>query len=162
MDSLLNLDPSKFSLSEEGLNFIKRKEGLKPEMYLDSAGHRTIGYGHRVLPNEIEEFRTSIDGNRALQLLARDVEWAEKAVRRSVKVPLSQQQYDALVSFTYNIGHNGFKESTALKRLNEGEYAQAADAMLMWNKTTDKNGDLVFSDGLINRRGEEWRLFMRE
>jgi GH24 family phage-related lysozyme (muramidase)/LysM repeat protein len=76
------------------------------------------------------------------------------AVAQSVKVPLNQNQFDALVSLSYNIGTNGFKGSTVLKRLNSGDYQGAAEAFKMWNKS---GGGVM--QGLVNRRNDEVQLF---
>lgn len=87
-------------------------------------------------------------------LLGRTVAPYAEAVRAQVKVPLNQNQFDALVSFAYNIGTNGFEGSTTLRRLNAGDYAGAAEAMRMWNKS---DGAVV--QGLVNRRDAEVRQF---
>lgn len=87
-------------------------------------------------------------------LLGRTVAPYADAVRAQVRVPLTQNQFDALVSFSYNIGTAGFAGSTTLRRLNAGDYAGAADAMRMWNKS---DGQVV--QGLVNRREAEMRQF---
>lgn len=88
------------------------------------------------------------------KLLQVTVKSYEKAVNDAVKVPLTQNQFDALVSFTYNIGTGGFKESSALRKLNQGDYAGAAQAMKLWNKS---GGEVM--QGLVNRRNDEVALF---
>jgi LysM repeat protein len=87
-------------------------------------------------------------------LMSNDLKGFEKVVAQSVKVPLNQNQFDALVSLSYNIGADGFKGSTVLKKLNSGDYAGAAQAMKMWNKS----GGAVMQ-GLVNRRNDEVALF---
>ena len=85
----------------------------------------------------------------------------EDAVSRHVKVPLSQNQFDALVSFTYNVGADGLEESTLLLKLNEKNYTEAAAHFLAWDKITDpKTGQKVVSEILLQRRKEESRLFL--
>jgi lysozyme len=141
------------------LEFIKSWERFEPEIYPDQANKRTIGYGHKLLPGEAEKFQHGIDKNTAQRLLASDVSKAEATVRNLVKVPLTQRQYDSLVSLVYNIGSGNFAESTALKQLKDRNYRAAADAILLWNKVT-KDGEKVTSDGLVNRRRAERNVFL--
>jgi len=83
------------------------------------------------------------------------------AVNQYVKTPLTQNQFDALVSFTYNEGTGALKHSTLLKKLNEEDYAGAADQFLVWNKITDpKTGEKVICETLVARRREERELFL--
>ena len=89
-------------------------------------------------------------------LLAKVVGPYAGAVREAVRVPLTQNQFDALVSFAYNIGAPGFRGSSTLQRLNQGDHAGAAAAMAMWNKS---GGKVV--QGLVNRRADEITLFSR-
>ena len=98
----------------------------------------------------------ALDRSQEMALLVHVVPAYEAIVRRFVKVPLTQNQYDALVSFTYNIGGGAFQGSTALKRLNAGDYAGAADAMKFWNKSGGK-----VMQGLVNRRNHEVALFRK-
>jgi len=143
-------------LSKQGLEFIKRRERFEPRTYLDSAGHPTIGYGHKLLPSE--SYPNGISKPDAEKLLVQDVAAAEGAVRRNVTVELTQSQFDALVSFTYNEGPKNFAGSTLLRRLNAGDFAGAAAEFPIWNKET-RNKQLVVNDGLTNRRHCEQRLF---
>ncbi|MFN4165726.1 MAG: glycoside hydrolase family protein [Ferrovibrio sp.] len=158
-DILVRGKAADHSLSGLGLEGIKQHENLRERIYSDQAGKRTIGYGHLLRPGEEQQFAKGIDEKAARELLAKDVATAEAAVKRLVKVPLSQQEYDALVSLAYNIGQGGFAESTVLKRLNAEDYQAAADAMLMWDKIT-QNGQKVQSSGLVNRRNSERNLFL--
>lgn len=89
-------------------------------------------------------------------LLQVTIKGYEAAVNRNVKVPLTQNQFDALVSFTYNIGEGGLKSSSALRLLNQGKYGEAAQAMKLWNKS---GGEVM--QGLINRRNHEVALFRK-
>ncbi|WP_341912215.1 glycoside hydrolase family protein [Ferrovibrio terrae] len=148
-----------YALSEQGLHAIRQHETLQQKTYRDQAGHNTIGYGHKLLPGEEKLYAGPIDEKTATALLAKDVAAAEAAVKRLVKSPLSQQEYDALVSLAYNIGQGGFADSTTLKQLNKGDYKAAADAMLMWDKIT-QNGQKVQSNGLVTRRNTERNLFL--
>src|SRR3954468_22292218 len=97
------------TLSGEGARFIGRFEGFRGQMYNDAAGHCTIGYGHLVHRGPIDgseaaEFKHGIGEERALAILRQDAASAAAAVRECVEVPLTQPQFDALVSFTFNLG----------------------------------------------------------
>ena len=118
-------------LSAEGLNLIKRFEGYRSQPYADIAGLATIGYGHRIVPPE--SFPNGISQPQANTLLARDVTAAEQAVRRLVKVPLTQGQFDALVDFCFNLGAERLTDSTLLRCLNRGRYEAAAEQLLLWD-----------------------------
>jgi len=152
---------SDHTLSDQGLENIRQYEKNRDRIYPDQAGKRTIGYGHLLLPGEDKQFANGIDAETAQALLAKDIGIAEGAIRRLVKTPLSQQEYDALVSLAYNIGtgKDGFAGSTVLKKLNEGDYPAAADAILMWDKIT-QGGAKIKSNGLAERRGNERDLFL--
>lgn len=143
--------------SKAGIDFIKQWEGLELKAYQDIAGVWTIGYGH----TETAGPGMTITPERAEELLAQDLRPREKAVRELVKVPLNQNEFDALVSLVYNIGVGAFTTSTARLRLNKGDREGAADAMLWWNKATI-NGVKQVSHGLTNRRNAERELFLRK
>lgn len=106
------------NISENGLNLIKKEEGFKQKPYVCPAGKLTIGYGHVILPNE--SF-TEINEIQATQLLKNDVAIAEDCINNSVKVPITQDQFDALISFVFNVGRKAFLESTLLRNLNNHE-----------------------------------------
>ncbi|MND20258.1 Lysozyme RrrD [compost metagenome] len=132
---------------------IKTAEGLRLTAYKDGGGVWTIGYGHTGA--DVREGLT-IPLSEAERLLTRDLRVAENHVNGAVKVKLTQNQFDALVSFVYNVGGEAFRSSTLLKKLNAGDYLGAADQFPRWNKD---NGKVV--DGLTNRRREERELFLR-
>jgi GH24 family phage-related lysozyme (muramidase)/LysM repeat protein len=141
-----------FSMSDHGIDMLKGFEGLRLDAYRDSGGVLTIGYGHTgsdVHPGE------HISEAQATQLLRHDVGWAENAVRQDVKVPITQNQFDALVSLTYNIGSGGFARSDVLRDLNAGNYSGAQHAVGEY--VHDSHGHRL--QGLVNRRGEEAQLF---
>ncbi len=139
-------------LSPAGWALIKRSEGFRSQVYLDANGFRTIGYGHKLLPNEW--FVLGIDELQATELLAADVRTAESAVERLVKVDLTQGQFDALVDFVYNLGEGRLAASTLLRDLNYGQYAQAAEQILLW----DHAGRQEMA-GLRARREAEFALW---
>lgn len=121
--------------SKRGLAFVAREEGLVLHPYNDSEGHATIGVGHLLHRGPV----TAADRARwahftraqALGLLERDIAVAERAVRQ-VRVKLNRNEFDALVSLTFNIGVGGFLGSTVKRRLDEGDRRGAANAILMW------------------------------
>lgn len=130
---------------------LEQFEGLRLTAYRDAVGVLTIGYGHTgpdVRPG------LTIDRARADQLLAQDLAEAESAVSRLVKVPLSDNQFGALVSFAFNVGTSGFAGSTLLKKLNAGNYDAVPGELAKWNKGT-VNGKKVAIPGLTNRRAAE-------
>ena len=148
--------------SAAGIALIKRFEGLELDAYQDIAGVWTIGYGHTGPDAKAGAKWTEEIADAAL---TRDLELREDAVTRLVKVPLNQNEFDALVSFVYNVGvggsHSpGFSTSTALRLLNQGDRAGAADALTWWNKAT-VNGVLRDVKGLTDRRAAERALFLR-
>lgn len=133
---------------------VKDAEGLRLEAYLCPAGVWTIGYGHTgtdVWPGLV------ITEKWAESLLERDLRTFEAYVSGYVKVDLTQDQFDALVSFVYNIGAEAFKNSTMLKKLNAGDYEGAAKEFPRWNKSKGK-----VLPGLVKRREAERKLFLGE
>ncbi|HEU0175099.1 MAG TPA: lysozyme [Blastocatellia bacterium] len=142
-------------LSANGLNFIKQWEGFRATPYNDGYGSMTIGYGHKIRAGE--SF-TQISEAQASQLLAQDVGWAEDTVSSYVSVPLTQSQFDALVSLTFNWGAGNFAQSQLLQRLNAGDYSGAAERLGEWPVTSGG----VYSAGLANRRQAEKSLFLSE
>lgn len=145
------------SLSTAGLAFIAAHEGFRANVYRDAAGLETIGYGHR--PIEGESFPNGIGETAARRLLAADAMRAETAVRSHAAISLSQPQFDALTSFTFNVGVGAFAGSTLLRLLNAGDVALAADQFSHWDKIT-VGGALVADPGLTRRRAAERALFV--
>jgi len=143
--------PANMSLSSAGLKMIEKYEGLRLTAYQDSGGVWTIGYGHT--GSDVKPGQT-ITQAQAEQLLQRDVATAEKAVRSQVKVPLTQGQFDALVSFTYNCGAGTLQKSDLLAKLNAGDYAGAQAA---FGKYVHAGGQVL--PGLVTRRQEEANMF---
>jgi lysozyme len=156
-----------FKISDEGLSLIKHFENFEAKPYICPAGKLTVGWGHVILPGEKFEAPLSLAAGE--DLLKKDVEQFEAAVRDLVKVDLNQNQFDALVSFTFNVGigartasrNSGLAGSTLLRQLNEGKYAEAADQFLKWNKARRKGRELVILPGLTRRRKAERSLFLK-
>ena len=162
-------------MSDDGINMLKKLEGSvtkddKHVIYDDKTGKpvdtnktlpsgATIGYGHLIKPNE--DFRNGISESKATELLRADIAIAERAVRDNITVPLSQNQFDALTSLAYNIGSKNFANSTVVKYVNNSNfhssvYPNLESAWKAWNRS---QGEI--SNGLINRRQNEWVMYNR-
>ena len=146
------------SMSESGRDLIKRLEGYSPFIYDDSAGIPTIGWGHKLLPGENIKFQHGINQATAEDLLTQDMQFAVNAVNYYVTVPLTQNQFNALVSFVFNIGASAFADSTLLKELNNKNYNAVDDQLKRWKYVTI-NGVKKISQGLVKRRENEINLF---
>jgi|SRR6185503_16837352 len=150
-------------LSENGFKIIKNFEGLRLAAYRDAAGVWTIGYGStryhdgkRVKPGDKLANEAQADA-----LFRNTLAQYEQAVNQSVKVPLTQNQFDALMSFTYNEGTGALEGSSLLGKLNEKDYDSAAAHFLAWDKITDPaTGEKVVCNTLVQRRKEESQLFL--
>lgn len=142
--------------SEKGIALIKQFEGCKLTAYQDSVGVWTIGYGW-TQPVDGKPIRAgmTIKQETAERLLKTGLVSYESDVSRLVKVGLTQGQFDAMVSFTYNLGARSLSTSTLLRKLNAGDYAGAADEFLRWNKAGGK-----VLNGLTRRREAERALFL--
>lgn len=150
--------------SDDGILRIKQREGVKYQMYYDSAGLPTIGVGHRLTVSELTSGKVRLAGvgvdwhegiteEQATTLLRRDLDAAEVAVSMGVGVSLTQTQYDTLVSFTFNVGVEAFRDSTLLRLLNTGDYASVVAQLRRWIYAAKK-------PVLISRREsevEQWR-----
>ncbi len=142
----------KMQISQEGIALIKKFEGCKLESYKCAAGVWTIGYGST---HGISE-GMSISQERADMLLIEDLEKFEQAVNDLVKVSLNQNEFDALVSWTFNLGSTNLKNSTLLKVLNSThkDWSDVPKQIKRWNKA---NGKVL--EGLVRRREAEALLF---
>jgi len=143
---------SRRSTSIAGLDALKNHEGFSATAYQDTAGNWTIGYGHKLQDGESFD---AIDQAQATALLAGDVRAAEDAVNSLVSAPLSQTQFDALVSFVYNVGAGAFRKSTLLAKLNAGDVAGATAEFSRWTHSGGKVDPI-----LVARREDEARLFL--
>lgn len=142
--------------SDKGIALIKQFEGCKLTAYQDSVGVWTIGYGWtQTVDGKPIHAGMTIKQETAERLLKTGLVSYESDVSRLVKVGLTQGQFDALVSFTYNLGARSLSTSTLLRKLNAGDYAGAADEFLRWNKAGGK-----VLNGLTRRREAERALFL--
>lgn len=152
-------------LSEKGKTLLAKFEGKFPTVYFDVAGFQTIGIGHLLTKSELTSGKIKIfdnnvkyeDGlteNQMNDLLILDIAMTVHVVNSLVTVKLSQNQFDALVIFAFNVGCDAFKNSTLLKVLNEENYDEVPKQMLRWVHT---NGKKII--GLQNRRLEEVKLW---
>lgn len=139
------------TISDAGLNLIKRFEGLRLTAYDDGVGVQTLGYGHT---RGVKAGDTCTQ-EQADEWLREDVADATAAVARLVTADLTQSQRDALISIVFNIGEGAFERSTLLRKLNAGDYEGAANEFPRWNK----GGGRVLA-GLVKRRAAERELFM--
>ena len=147
--------------SPTGRAAIAAREGVKLTAYTDSAGVLTIGVGHTSAAGAPKVTKgMKITAAQADEILSRDLAAVEAAVNGAVKVPLNQNEFDALVSLVFNIGSGAFKGSTLLRKLNGGDRAGAANQFLVWDKATVK-GKKVALPGLTVRREAERRQFLR-
>ncbi|MCF6356126.1 MAG: lysozyme [Candidatus Polarisedimenticolaceae bacterium] len=152
-------------MSKNGRKLLAEWEGFETAAYKDSAGLDTIGVGHLITKTESGSGEIEINGEpikyadglteaQVYALLGQDLQRFDKAVSESVKTPLNQNQFDALVSFSFNVGVWNFKSSTLLKKLNEGDYVEVPNQLRRWNKA---GGKVV--QGLVNRREKEINLW---
>ena len=138
------------AITESTLDTIIGFEGKKNKAYKDTRGLWTIGVGHLIKPDEQHLIETVLTDDEVHTLLKHDLSWCDEAIGSSVRVPLNQNQYDALYSLCFNIGGTNFAKSTVVKKINENDMQGAADAILNWNKP----------EVLVNRRKRERALFL--
>ena len=138
-------------LTDGGLRLIARLEGFSEVPYRDAQGF-SVGFGHFILPSDT--FTYPLSREEGYRLLNDDADIAANFVRGYVTVPLTDNQFSALVSLTYNIGGGAFARSTLLKKLNAGDYAGAAGQFQVWRKSEGK-----ILPALVSRRAEEERIF---
>ena len=165
-DKLLSIDfdavknmlgiPESMSVSNKGVDLICEFEGKRLAAYDDGVGVWTIGFGTIKYPNGVRVKKgDTCTLDQAKEYMRHDLIEFEHTVNSSVKVPLNQNQFDALVSLAYNIGSNAFKSSTLVKKLNAGDYQGAADQFNVWINAGGKR-----MQGLVNRRDREKLLFL--
>jgi len=138
--------------NEEGVALIKRWEGFKAEAYLCPAGKWTIGYGHTATARK----GMVVSEAKAEALLLQDLRVAESAVEHAVRVPLTDNQFAALVSWTFNVGVGAMRSSTLVRKLNADDYGAVPAQLARWNKVKG-----AVTPGLVNRRAAEAGLWAR-
>ena len=148
--------PPEGHISPAGVRFIGRWEGFRGNLYNDPLGHCTIGFGHLVHRgncdgSEPARFKRGVTRRRGLKLLRNDIADYQSAINDLVQVALNQHQFDALVSFAYNVGTGAFATSTLLRKLNRSDYQSVRSELMRWT-----NGGLP---GLVSRRRAEGELF---
>ena len=159
-------------VSKKLIHLIGEWEGKKNKWYLDSAGYRTIGVGHKLTPHELDsgnvtcfgklfKWRDGLPDEAIDDLLRLDLRAPSLAVNTHVKVPLNQDQFDALVSFSFNAGIGALYGSHLLVVLNQGNYDAVPDELRKWDKC-HINGVLTEVQGLKNRRENEIKLWQGE
>lgn len=144
------------NISDMGLKLIKAYEGYRPVDRTLVSGQRVVGYGHRLLNEEA----VVLSKSQAEQLLKDDLAPFIDMVNENVHAPLSQSQFDALVSFAYNIGPKAFLKSDTLRALNNGRPLDAANGFDIWRKS-EIDGKVYVVDALMRRRTAEKALFLR-
>jgi len=143
-------------ISQHGLEKLKQWEGLKTKAYKDAGDVWTIGYGHTAAAGTPAPHQGMvITASEAESILLKDLTQYEAAVENNVNVKLNDNQFAALVSFTFNVGIGAFKNSTLLKKLNQGDFDAVPVELRKWVKAGGKK-----VQGLVNRRQAEGYLWM--
>jgi len=138
-------------ITQDGIDLIKRFEGFSSTVYICPAGYPTIGYGHLVRDHEKFEAISQEDAEALLRI---DVESAERAVLRLIKVPLTDGQFDALVSFTFNLGSGALQCSTLRRKVNRQAHSEVPTQLVRWVWAGGRR-----LNGLIRRRAVEAKLY---
>jgi GH24 family phage-related lysozyme (muramidase) len=141
-------------ITEDGIYFIKKFESFSPTIYICPAGYPTIGYGHVVKAQEKDRFAAGITEPEAGALLQADMGAAERAVLRYIATPLTDGQFDALVSFTFNLGAGALQRSTLRRKINREEHADVPAEFLKWVWAAGRK-----LNGLIRRRQAEAAIY---
>lgn len=157
LNDVLGIAIDEMHVSPSGVDLICNFEGLRLKAYDDGVGVWTIGYGTTKYPNGIRVKKgDTCTLEQAKAYMQNDLKAFEQTVNNTVKVPVSQNQFDALVSLAYNIGSTAFKNSTLVRQLNEGNYKAAANQFNVWVNAGGKR-----MQGLVNRRAAERTLFLK-
>lgn len=140
-------------VTEEGIKFIQKWEGTRLNIYNDIAGYPSIGVGHRILPGE--QFSQGISNDEAANLLKSDLQIAERSVLRLIAIPLADNQFSALVSFSFNLGGGCLQRSTLRRKINRNDSIDEIKAeFAKWCFAGH-----IKSKGLLRRRQAEAELY---
>ncbi len=157
LNDMLGIATDEMHISPSGIDLICNFEGKRLTAYDDGVGVWTIGFGTTVYPNGIKVMKgDTCTEAQAKTYMAHDLKKFEATVNNAVKIPLNQNQFDALVSLAYNIGTNAFSKSTLVKKLNANDIRGAADQFDVWVNAGGKR-----MQGLVNRRTVEKALFLK-
>ena len=137
------------TLSADGIQALQKREGFSATPYSDHKGY-SIGFGHLIKPGESLSY---VSVGQATDLMMADVQWAQEAVFSAITVPISQGQFDALVSFCYNVGAGAFKGSTLVRKINSGDPTAPNEFGRWIYASGQQNG------ALIARRNSEQNQF---
>ncbi len=148
---------TEWTVTDEVVALSKEWEGFKAEAYKGYRGQWLIGYGHSRTAQE----GMTVTEEEATALLRDDLQFEGAAIAPYIKVPVTRNEYSAMVSVTSSIGSGNFRKSSVLRFLNEDKRPEAADAFLLWNKVT-VNGERVVNRALMRRRTIERAIFLGE
>lgn len=141
-------------ISDKGINLLKELEGFSDQAYQDTGGVWTVGYGTTRINNIKVKSTTIATEKEATSYLYKDIKAVELALDDAIAAPITQNQFDALVCFVYNVGITAFMKSTLLRKIEEKRFADAAKEFDRWVYV----GGFI-SEGLKNRRKKERSLF---
>jgi len=144
------LKKSEVGIKTSTIELITHFEGVKHQAYDDGYGNITIGVGHLIKKDEPHLYFATLSDRQVEDLLLNDMRPCEDVIKSRVTQPLTQGQFDALMSLCFNIGYDNFKRSHTMRHLNDGDYMLAAKSMLNWDKPK----------ALTKRRHKEHKLFM--
>jgi len=142
-------------VTDNGLDLIKKFEGFSPTIYICPGGWPTIGYGHVVREPERDQYKAGIDKDIGAALLQSDIVVSERAVLRLIQVPLEDGQFDALVSFTFNLGAGALQRSTLRRKVNREEHGAVPAEFRRWVWAGGRR-----LSGLVRRREAEANRFL--
>lgn len=143
-------------INSAGLDLVKEHEGFRAKAYVCPASKLTIGYGHVILKHEAHLKTATLSIAQAEGILKKDIGIAERAVEKYISVELSDNQFAALCSFTFNLGAGNLRKSTLLKKLNANDYGSVPGQLNRW-----VNGGGRKLKGLVRRRADEGVLFQQ-
>jgi lysozyme len=142
-------------ITKTGIDLIKKYEGYSAKIYICAAGYPTIGYGHLVRGDEAQLFKNGITEAMAEALLIKDIQSAEKSVLRLIQAPLTDGQFDALVSFTFNLGGGALQRSTLRRKVNREVHMEVPEQFMRWVWAGGRR-----LKGLVRRREAEAEFYI--